>query len=111
MQYLKLYYSKDNGPFTNVINDSGTVDATLAYNWNGVPDDISDNIKVRVVDAVNPNVYADSVSFDIIGSLTIQQPNASSDWLIGSSDKNISLALYRLFRHGKYLLRLRRGIR
>ncbi|MBI4972229.1 MAG: hypothetical protein HZC16_00230, partial [Candidatus Omnitrophica bacterium] len=90
VQYVKLYYSKNNGPFTNVINDSGTVDATLNYTWNGIPDDISDNIKVRVVDSVNTNVYADSPSFDIIGSVTVQQPNSSANWVVGSTDKNIT---------------------
>ncbi|MCX5694713.1 MAG: hypothetical protein NT014_06320, partial [Candidatus Omnitrophica bacterium] len=90
VSYVKLYYSKNAGEFTNVINDTGTVDATQNYTWNNIPDAISDDIKVRVVDNGNVNVYGTSASFDIIGSFTIQQPDASQNWLVGATDKNIT---------------------
>jgi len=67
------------------------VDATQAYTWSGVPDDISNNIKVRVVDAINTNVYGDSLaSFNIIGSITVQQPDASANWAVRANDKIIT---------------------
>ncbi|MDD5130327.1 MAG: hypothetical protein PHS66_04695, partial [Candidatus Omnitrophica bacterium] len=90
VQYVKLYYSKDGGEFTNVIDDSGTVDATVPYTWNNIPDAISGDVKVRVVDNGNPNVYGTSESFNIIGSFTIQQPDVNQNWLVGSTDKNIT---------------------
>jgi len=91
VQYVKLYYSKDGGPFNNVIDDSGQVDAQGGlYYWNNIPDAISSDIKVRVVDAGNPNVYGTSGSFNIIGQFTaILQPNASSNWEVGTQ-KTIS---------------------
>ncbi|MDP3052352.1 MAG: hypothetical protein Q8N22_00095, partial [bacterium] len=36
VSFVKLYYSKDGGAYTNVIDDSGTVSATVPYTWNNI---------------------------------------------------------------------------
>ncbi|MBI4972228.1 MAG: hypothetical protein HZC16_00225, partial [Candidatus Omnitrophica bacterium] len=81
------------GPFDKTI--AAGVDATLGkVNWNNVIDTMSNDVVVKVVDKTggsgNPNVYGLSPSFDIIGSVTVQQPNSSANWVVGSTDKNIT---------------------
>jgi hypothetical protein len=90
---VKLQYSKDN-----FISDINTIiaflDNTNSYNWS-VPDDRSSTIKVRVMDAGEPEVYDDSdsnftidyyaVTFQVKDSLTDE--NLQEIVIEGSSDK------------------------
>jgi len=45
-----------------------------------IPDAISDNIVLRVLDGANDNVYGDSAVCNINGSITVTQPMGSSNW-------------------------------
>ncbi|MFC1632484.1 hypothetical protein ACFL2I_08025, partial [Candidatus Omnitrophota bacterium] len=83
---VKLYYSYDGGPFDNEIDVSGTVDATQDYTWNNVPDTISDNAVIRVIDNDNANVIGDSSSFDIIGKIIVSAPSSGVNWRAGDSE-------------------------
>ena len=90
VSYVKVYYSKDGGADV-AIDDTGTVSGPGGtYPWTNIPDAISTDIKVKVVDNGNSNVYGVSASCDIIGSLTVQQPDATANWLVGTTDKNIT---------------------
>ena len=53
--------------------------------WNGVANDVSTNVVVRVVDAGNANVIGNSAVFNIPGPITLTAPNGGEDWAVGSS--------------------------
>ncbi len=85
-----MQYSVDGGAYTGNTIALGVTASDLTTNWDNVPDAVSDNVKVRVMDSVNNNVFGESASFDIIGSITMQQPNSTSNWEVGTTDKNIT---------------------
>ena len=71
------------GPFNKTIAVA-TDAATGACDWNGVANDVSTNVVVRVVDAGNANVIGNSGVFAIQG----HQPHRAErrqDWAVGSS--------------------------
>ncbi|MGE5280051.1 MAG: hypothetical protein ACM3L6_04830, partial [Deltaproteobacteria bacterium] len=89
---VNLLYSTNgvSGPFDKTI--ANNVDATLGQaNWNGVADNVSNNVVVKIVDTVNPNVYGLSEVFSIAGSITVSQPNGGNNWPVGTS-QNITWA-------------------
>jgi hypothetical protein len=54
-----------------------TIDSALGlYNWNPIPDQVSNNVKIKIVDADTPAVYDESNAvFHITGSLNITYPD------------------------------------
>ncbi|MBI3602550.1 MAG: hypothetical protein HY209_06650, partial [Candidatus Omnitrophica bacterium] len=82
-----------NGTFDKIIATG--VDATLGqYTWTNVADTISNDVVIKISDKTggtgNPNVFGLSPDFKILGSVVVNQPNASSDWQVGATDKNIT---------------------
>jgi hypothetical protein len=87
---VNIIYSTNGiaGPFDKTI--ANNFDATLGQaNWNGVANDVSNNIVVKVVDTVNANVFGLSPVFSIAGSILVQTPNGGDDWPVGGS-RNIT---------------------
>jgi homoaconitase/3-isopropylmalate dehydratase large subunit len=77
------------GPFNQTI--ASGVDATLGTcNWNVVSDTMSNNVVVQIIDTLNANTYGLSNAFQIVGKVTVQQPNGANDWAVGAIDKNIT---------------------
>ncbi|MFA5147366.1 MAG: hypothetical protein WC515_08320 [Candidatus Omnitrophota bacterium] len=86
VQFVNLYYSTegDNGPWNNItMNISST---PSIYSWQ-VNDSIGSNVRVKIVDAGNPNnVYNISAhNFTILGKLVLEKPDVGEpDWIYGT---------------------------
>ncbi len=79
---VSLAYSTNNGISWTSIATS--VSATTGfYNWT-IPTITSNQIKVRVSDSVNPNVFDISDLFFTISSIDLKTPNGSENYTIGS---------------------------
>jgi hypothetical protein len=91
---VNLFYDKfgGDGPdgqpntgdeFANQINQAGPYANSGTYpDWE-VPDAISNNVKIRVVDSADPDAYNDSDIFHITGSLTITSPGDGDKITVG----------------------------
>ncbi len=75
---VKLYYYKESITNWVLINESADFPNNSAgvttYPW-AVADNVSDDVKIRIVDALDPTATGDSLQFKIRGSLNITQPN------------------------------------
>jgi hypothetical protein len=79
---VKLQYSKDNFATATLITAS--TPNTGSFNW-VVPNDISSTVKVRVTDASDVTVFANSnANFKIMGGFTLTAPNGGEAWLVNT---------------------------
>jgi hypothetical protein len=79
----KLDYSVNGGGFTNSIVGS-TPAGGLSYTWT-IPNNISNQIRVRISDAGDASAFDDSdADFAIMGAFTISSPNGSEVWVVNS---------------------------
>ena len=77
------------GNFNNVI--ASNVSASDGHcNWDVVPDTMSNNVVVKVVDTINSSAFGLSGVMQIVGNIQIQQPNGSEDWAVGATNKSIT---------------------
>ena len=86
---VKLEYSTDSGSsYPNTIISS--TDASLGiYSWT-IPDAITENLRVRVIDTANTTVFDGSNGdFTVKGVLTLNTPNGGEIWVVGSSSNII----------------------
>ncbi|MFC1515073.1 hypothetical protein ACFL5X_04140, partial [Candidatus Omnitrophota bacterium] len=84
---VDIYYDTDGGSngYTNQIGDDIT--ASLGqFSWNSVPVTPTGNARIKVVDIDDSgdDYYGESPSFDIIGKITMSQPDGN-DWKINQS--------------------------
>jgi len=76
-------------PATDWTLISGASNITVAPNalnsftWT-VPDDLTALAKVRVEDAADATVYADSSEFNIVGTVGLTSPAGNEEWIIGT---------------------------
>ncbi len=93
---IKIEYSKDN--FVSDVHLVGSV-SNSAHNtpktaqWAGIPNDISDTVRIRISDENDPDVKAVTVNpMKIVGSFTaINAPNtAGIIWQVGETGKAVS---------------------
>ncbi|MCM8812128.1 MAG: hypothetical protein NC910_03645, partial [Candidatus Omnitrophica bacterium] len=85
---LNLYYSTDNGSnYPNQINSSPVNAGLGAFPWpGGIPDQIGDQLKIKIVDADNPNVFDTSnVPFTIKGKLILTYPNGTENFQVNDT--------------------------
>lgn len=91
---VDIHYSIDGEGYTGNVIKTGVSAAAGSSDWDDVPDEISDNVKIRVMDSGNNNVYGESESFDIIGSVImtdgVHTPDSNSNWTVGATDKFIT---------------------
>ncbi|MDD4938734.1 MAG: hypothetical protein PHI60_01055 [Candidatus Omnitrophica bacterium] len=75
-----------NASYPNTVGDNQTnFTAQANYSWS-VPDNATDNARIRVIDANDPSVYSDSSgNFSIIGSFTLNSPNGNETWMVGTT--------------------------
>jgi len=86
-QVTLLYSTTGGAPYSKTI---ATVDNTGSYNWvtanGGVPDDISSQVKVRVIDASDSVAYDDSSNnFKIISDFTLSTPDGGDTYDVGET--------------------------
>ncbi|MCG8431223.1 MAG: DUF4448 domain-containing protein, partial [Candidatus Omnitrophica bacterium] len=84
IQKVNVYYCNDsaNGPWKTILTNVTASSGNLTW---GVPDDISNTIRVNVTDASNAYV-SDYSDYDcaIIGKLALNRPNTGEpDWRVG----------------------------
>ncbi|MBU1677608.1 MAG: hypothetical protein KKD86_01935 [Bacteroidetes bacterium] len=88
---VTLQYSPDNGTSWNVIIASYPADS-LKYNWNPIPNIISDKCLIKIIDvaADSINDVSDAVfSISIPKEIKVTSPNGGEKW-IGNSSKTIT---------------------
>jgi len=84
---IKLYFSKDGGAYTAI---TGSIANSSPYPWT-IPDQISDNILVKITDAAHDtDTDVDDESdapFKIIGNIVITSPVGAlpEAWIVGST--------------------------
>ncbi|RKY30980.1 MAG: hypothetical protein DRP68_05550, partial [Candidatus Omnitrophota bacterium] len=87
IDYVKIEYSTDGGstyPVDNLIVDS-TPASDLSYPWT-IPDNISDNVVVKISNVDDPSMYDESDNpFKIKGKIVITEPNGGETYTVGSS--------------------------
>jgi hypothetical protein len=75
---VNISYSKDNGStwesLANNILNTGT------YNWDIPVEAVSQQAVIRVSNASNTQVFGQSGSFYVIGTITVQTPNGNEQW-------------------------------
>ncbi|MFA5437156.1 MAG: hypothetical protein WC293_01110 [Candidatus Omnitrophota bacterium] len=83
---VSLMYSTDSGDNYKIINTVGSITGNNSYSWT-VPSDVTSSARVKVEDAVIPQVYsASSVDFTIAyPAITITSPNGGEFWPAGST--------------------------
>jgi hypothetical protein len=84
---VELSYSTDGGAtYPNVITGVGGVPSSdLSFAWT-IPDDISTNVKVKIVSLTYSDVLDESDAvFSIKPSLTLTAPNGGEAWVVGSA--------------------------
>ncbi len=81
IEKVRLEYSIDQ--FNTVTPVSLSLPNEGRYQWR-VPDAISRNAQIRVSDAAQPEVRAESRTFEIRGALTLINPIGGEDWAVGS---------------------------
>lgn len=82
---VHLYYqtSKNEGDWTPIAEN---FQSSGSYMWQ-VPDDIDSQAKVRVMDAGDKKVAAESEPFSIIGGLRLLNPQGGEQWTAGTKRK------------------------
>ncbi|MFC1514986.1 Ser-Thr-rich GPI-anchored membrane family protein, partial [Candidatus Omnitrophota bacterium] len=81
---VAIRYSTDDGrTYPHVITPT-TEAAKGAFTWEGVPDILGDAVRVRVIDAADSLVFAESEPFSVIGSLEVTSPVLGDSWPVGS---------------------------
>ncbi|RLI07232.1 hypothetical protein DRO24_03440, partial [Candidatus Bathyarchaeota archaeon] len=87
IDYVKIEYSTDGGstyPVDNLIVDS-TPASDLTYPWT-IPDNISDNVVVKISNVDDPSMYDESDNpFKIKGKIVVTEPNGGETYTVGSS--------------------------
>ncbi|MDD4940722.1 MAG: hypothetical protein PHE65_02345, partial [Candidatus Omnitrophica bacterium] len=84
---IKLYFSKDGGAYTAI---TGSIANSSPYPWT-IPDQISDNVLVKITDAAHDtdtDVDDESdAAFKIIGNIVITSPVGAlpEAWIVGST--------------------------
>ena len=86
---VRLYYATDGDletPTWNALVGGSLDDATGQYNWT-IPDAISDNCLVKIVDAEDSGIFdiSDAV-FSIKPEFTLTAPNGGQDWAVGTTN-------------------------
>ena len=83
---VKLDYTIDDGLDGYPYNISPNVNASLgSYSWD-IPDSISNEVKIKITNLSDEDVYDTSDStFKIIGKLVLTSPNGGEVWAVGSS--------------------------
>jgi hypothetical protein len=81
---VRLEYSKDQGnTYPHLIADSLDF-KEASYDW-GVPDNIGDSLKVRVISLSDSEVFDSSKGvFKIKGKLKLTSPNGKEEWVVAS---------------------------
>ncbi|RLB05264.1 MAG: hypothetical protein DRG59_09260, partial [Deltaproteobacteria bacterium] len=88
---VKLEYSTNGGidAYPNLIA-TGVSAAALSYNWSPIPDIIGNELRVKVTDEGDADVYDTSdANFEVKGSVTVTSPNGDEIWRVGES-RNIT---------------------
>ncbi len=81
---LLLQYSVDN--FNTAVNIEAGVSNTGIYSWT-VPNEPTNNMKIRIIDGDRPLVSSDSESFNILTlpQITVDAPDGDEEYVIGNS--------------------------
>ncbi|MCP4555565.1 MAG: hypothetical protein GY836_09075, partial [Herbaspirillum sp.] len=89
IDFIKLEYSTDSGvtyPGGAQLIIASTDASTGTYAWT-IPDDLSTTIRVKASDTSDSTVYDESdANFTIKGALTVDSPNGTEDWIVGTSE-------------------------
>jgi hypothetical protein len=83
---VKLYYSKDGGAY-QYINTKPSAD--LNCSWQ-VPNEISNNVKIKIEAASDETVYKESDQFHIKGLVNLTDPDGGEIYDIGGAPATIT---------------------
>ncbi len=86
---VKVQYDAGSG-FTDISTNVDADDGAAGIAWNPIPNAISSDVKIRVIDEGNANVLDDSASFKIKGSLTVSNPTGGVSWTAADTTKSVS---------------------
>ncbi|MFC1646478.1 hypothetical protein ACFL2Y_04800 [Candidatus Omnitrophota bacterium] len=85
---VKLEYLVDGGTPIAIDSDidaTGVPPGEYKYPWT-IPDNISDQVVVKITDTTDPDVYDDSEEFEIAGWLELTAPNGSEVWVVDQQE-------------------------
>ncbi len=82
---IKIEYSSDNGSNWNTIIQNVNAD-DLSYDWT-VPNSPSNEYLIKITDEARNDIYSVSSSDFTVGSITVTQPNGSSNWKSGTTNE------------------------
>src|SRR5271157_50853 len=81
-----LYYNNNNTLYSAITPDSwGMSGGVGSLNWTSSPTVHYGIYKIRIADASNSSVFANSGAIFVPGGITVSTPSTSDSWIMGSS--------------------------